>query len=149
MNGHIYILVDGLSTKIGITEQSLEKRLASYKTHNPNYYFYKSYECPIDEAKRIEGLIKGFFKSKIVGTGREWFSVQPEEINRIVSSLLEVPTNENLTPAMHGVRISPEVHKQREEVLKALIKSEGLNDDETYKQKDRMAELFARDSLNN
>lgn len=143
MSGHIYILVDGLSTKIGITEQSLEKRLASYKTHNPNYYFYKSYECSIVEAKRIEGLVKAFFKEKIVGTGKEWFSVQPEEISKIVSTLLETTTEDNLTPAMHGMRLPQEVHKQKDEVLKALTKSGGWNNADTYKQKEKMAELFA------
>ena len=58
MAAYIYILTDGANTKIGTTI-SLDKRLSAYNTHNPNFYNYKTYECPtIEEARKIESVIK-------------------------------------------------------------------------------------------
>lgn len=67
MSGHIYILTDGINTKIGITI-SLDKRMSSYNTHNPNFYTYKVYDCDIEEAKKVEAVIKTYFKDRIKGT---------------------------------------------------------------------------------
>ena len=56
MNGHLYILIDGSETGIGITTV-LKKRMSSYNTHNLTFQIFKSYDCSIEEAKRIETII--------------------------------------------------------------------------------------------
>ncbi len=102
--GHIYIITDGANTKIGITTD-FDKRMASYKTHNATAQIFKQYQCPIEEAKRIESTIKSVFKDKLAG-GKEWFSVPAETIDRYVANLLEKPNQPVLTPGMHGVRLT-------------------------------------------
>lgn len=142
MSGHIYILTDGINTKIGITI-SLDKRLSAYNTHNPNFYQYKVYDCEIDAAKKIEAVIKLYFKEQITGLGKEWFAVPPEQIDRIVAVFLEKPVEEILTPAMHGVRLSNQGAEQLQAIEKTLSKSEGWNNTNTHEQKDKVAEIFA------
>jgi predicted GIY-YIG superfamily endonuclease len=119
MSGHLYILTDGVNTKIGITTD-LDKRLSSYKTHNPNFRQFKVYACEIDEAKRVETIIKQAFKDKLSSSSKEWFSVNPEVIDRYVSVLLIQPTQDNITPAMHGVRLTEEGRGLISKILKAL-----------------------------
>lgn len=131
-----------MNTKIGITI-SLDKRLSAYNTHNPNFYQYKIYDCEIEEAKRAESVIKLYFKEQLTGSGKEWFAVPPEQIDKIVAVLLEKPVDEILTPAMHGVRLSKQGAEQLEAVAKALGKSGGWNDKDAYSEKERMAEIFA------
>jgi hypothetical protein len=142
MSGHIYILTDGINTKIGITI-SLDKRLSAYNTHNPNFYQYKVYDCEIDIAKKIEAVIKIYFKEQITGSGKEWFAVPPEQIDRIVAVFLEKPVEEILTPAMHGVRLSKQGAEQLQAIETTLGKSEGRNNKNSHEQKDKMAEIFA------
>lgn len=142
MSGHIYILTDGINSKIGITI-SLDKRLSSYTTHNPNFYTYKVYDCPIKDAKKIEAVIKLWLKDRLSGTSKEWFSVQPNEIDRIVVALLEPITEEVVTPAMHEVIPSEEVYELKEKILQALAKHKGLNSQESHEQKNKLAELFS------
>jgi hypothetical protein len=142
MSGHVYILTDGINTKIGITI-SLDKRMSSYNTHNPNFYTYKVYGCDIEEAKKVEAVIKTYFKDKLSGSSKEWFTVQPEQVEKIVTVLLEKPIEENITPAMHGVRLGKEALDTKNKTLKALEESKGWNNEQTHAQKNKMAELFA------
>jgi hypothetical protein len=141
MSGHLYILTDGVNTKIGITTD-LSKRLSSYKTHNPNFQQFKVYACEIDEAKRVEGVIKQAFKDKLSSSSKEWFSVNPEVIDRYVSVLLITPTQDNITPAMHGVRFTSEAGEIKNKILQALKAKGGFADD-ANQHKDILAECFA------
>lgn len=141
MTGHIYILTDGINTKIGITID-LDKRMSSYRTHNPNFQTFKIYPCDIEEAKRIETVIKQIFKDKLSSSAKEWFAVRPETINRYVSVMLEKATETDVTPAMHGVRLTNEAFELKAKILNALAKHKGHSDG-THAFKDAMAELFA------
>ena len=141
MSGHLYILTDGVNTKIGITTD-LNKRLSSYKTHNPNFQQFKVYACEIDEAKRVEGVIKQVFKDKLSSSSKEWFTVNPEVIDRYVSVLLITPTQDNITPAMHGVRLTKEGRKIQDQILQTLRDKKGYADD-ANKYKDIFAEYFS------
>ncbi|AUB83110.1 GIY-YIG nuclease family protein [Candidatus Thiodictyon syntrophicum] len=150
MSGNIYILTDGANTKIGCTI-SLDKRLSAYSTHNPNFSTYKAYECSIEEAKRIEGVIKFYFKDKLSGPSKEWFSVPPEEIDKIVAVLLEPSTEQAIIPAMHGVTIPRDIYDLKEMLLAALAKQDlaafarkRSKSDEIHQLKNQFAELFAR-----
>lgn len=141
-NGHIYILTDGANTKIGITT-SFDTRMASYKTHNATAQLFKSYRCPISEAKRIESTIKGVFKEHQVGQGKEWFAVPAETIDRYVATLLEKPTQTTVTPGMHGVRLTSTANDLLTQLEKQL---ESKIQEERYKAlatKELMAEHFA------
>lgn len=114
-------MTDGINTKIGITI-SLDKRLSAYNTHNPNFYQYKVYDCEIDVAKKVEAVIKLYFKEQITGSGKEWFAVPPEQIDRIVAVFLDKPVEEILTPAMHGVATTSEFYQLQQKVCDALTK---------------------------
>lgn len=142
MSGHLYILTDGTNTKIGITI-SLDKRMSSYKTHNPTFYTYKVYECPIEEAKKVEATIKHHFKDKLSGAAKEWFVVSAEEVDRLASALLKSNQSQSLHPAMHAVGLTGEAYETKEKLVDAFKKTGGLNDDTTRPLKERMAELLA------
>ncbi len=143
MSGHIYILTDGVNTKIGITT-SLEKRLASYSTHNPSFYTFKVYEtAEIDEAKRIEAVVKLYFREKLTGSGKEWFAVTPEQVDRIVAVFLEPTSEEVITPAMHGLRPPSELGERLQKVVDALKNRKGYNSNESYRAKEHVADLFS------
>lgn len=142
MSGHIYILTDGINTKIGITVD-LDKRLSSYNTHNPNYQTFKTYPCDIEEAKRIEIIIKQMFKNKLSGKSKEWFNVRPEIVNRYVSVMLEKSTETDVTPAMHGVKLTNEAFELKQKITRAVEKKEQVSSDEFYSRKETFAELFA------
>lgn len=120
MDAHIYILTDGNNTKIGITTD-LDKRIAGYTTHNPNFKIYKTIEADSKEAKRIETVIKQVFKDELVA-GKEWFAVHPEVMDRYVSILLQKPAAMDMLPSMHGVPLTAEAHSLKEEILKDLGK---------------------------
>lgn len=141
MSGYIYILTDGINTKIGITID-LDKRMSSYRTHNPNFQSFKTYPCNIEEAKRIEIVIKQMFKNKLSGSAKEWFAVQPEIINRYVSIMLEKVTESDITPAMHGVRLTNDAFELKAKILNALTRNKGHNGD-AQTHKDTLSELFA------
>lgn len=143
MSGHIYILTDGINTKIGITI-SLDKRMSSYNTHNPNFYTYKTYSCAIEEAKKIEAVIKLYFKDRLSGSSKEWFNVQPDEINSVVLAFLEKPAEEAITPAMHGVRLPEQGYILKEKILEAVNdKDNKISADEFYGRKEAFMDLFA------
>ena len=141
MSGYIYILTNGIDTKIGITI-SLDKRMSSYATHNPNFYNYKTYSCDIDEAKKIEAVIKLFFKDKLSGKSKEWFNVQPEEINQIVLAFLQKPVEEAITPAMHGIKLPEQGFILKEKILEAVTDRKTPKE-EFYGRKQAFVELFA------
>jgi hypothetical protein len=141
MSGHIYILTDGINTKIGITI-ALDKRMSSYNTHNPNFYNYKTYSCSIEEAKKIESVIKLFFKDKLSGSSKEWFSTQPEEINQIVLAFLQKPVEESITPAMHGIKLPEQGYILKEKILEAMNGRKTPKED-VYGRKEAFAEFFA------
>lgn len=142
MSGHLYILTDGTNTKIGITI-SLDKRMSSYKTHNPTFYTYKVYECSIEEAKKVEATIKHHFKDKLSGAAKEWFVVSAEDVDRVASALLKSNQQQGIHPALHEVRLSAEIHEEKENLVKALKNAGGWNDEKTIPLKQRMAELLA------
>lgn len=118
MDGHIYILTDGNNTKIGITTD-LDKRIASYTTHNPNFKIYKTIKADSKEAKRVETVIKQVFKEELVA-GKEWFSVHPGVMDSYVSVLLQKPDAMDMLPSMHEVPLTPEAHSIKAEILNDL-----------------------------
>jgi hypothetical protein len=138
MTSHIYILTDGINTKIGITTD-LAKRMASYQTHNPNFQIYKTYSCSAEEAKRIETTIKAAFKDRLTGKSKEWFSVGSGLIDRYVSVLIQPIVEENLSPSLHGVRLTNEAYELKEQILDNRLSSENR-----YARKEKLSELFGR-----
>ena len=141
MYGYLYIIVNGSHTKIGITND-LDKRLASYKTHNPSFQVYKTFEADYKEAKRVETAIKQLFKDELSGQGKEWFSVPPEKLELYVSTLLAKPASEKLTPSMHEVRLTDEAQKLKSQILDALENMEGYSD-KANPIKEQLQEVFS------
>lgn len=117
--------------------------MSSYKTHNPTAYTYKVYECPIEEAKKVEATIKHHFKDRLSSTAKEWFVASAEEVDRLASVLLKPSQSQPLSPAMHAVGLVDEAGKVMEELIKAFKITKGSNDSKTYELKERMAELLA------
>jgi hypothetical protein len=141
MSGHIYIIKDGDKTKIGISI-SLDKRLSSYKTHTPNHQLFKTYPCPIDEAKRIELVIKQVFKDKLAGQGKEWFSIPAEEIDRFVCFLLDAsPTISDAMPSLHGIKLTDEANALLNGIYDAVHSKGEIN---SQPLKEQFAELFSK-----
>lgn len=134
MSSFIYILTDGTNTKIGKTI-SFDKRMSSYNTHNANVQLVKKYPCSEDEATRVETFIKNLFKEQLVGKGKEWFSVPSDEIDRYVSSLLFKPATSDIKPANHGVKLTEEAFKLKEEILSGLSGS-GRNENDIDRARD-------------
>lgn len=142
VSGHIYILTDGINTKIGITTD-FNKRMSTYNTHNANIQLIKSYPCDIEEAKRIETAIKYVFKGSLSGKSKEWFSVSPETVDRYVSTLLEKPLKTAFLPSMHGISLTEKAYNLKEEIVKLV---EHANIEQRRKvdaKKEELAELFA------
>jgi hypothetical protein len=137
MSGHIYVLTDGTNTKIGITTD-FDKRMSSYRTHNPNFQCVKSYPCDISQAKRVESAIKHSFKDKLSGPSKEWFSVSADVIVQFVSALLEKPVSSSIRPSMHGVKLTDRAHDVQQKILKLV--NEGKK---SLASKEEFAELFA------
>lgn len=140
MAAHIYIIRDGDKTKIG-KSTNLERRLPAYKTHNPNHEVYKTYPCSTEEqAHSVELFIKQAMKNKLVGQGREWFSVPAAEIDRLVRTLLDAsPGVSDSMPSLHGVKVSPEADELLGKILAAIQKREP-----SQKMKDRLSEMFGK-----
>lgn len=141
MDGYLYIITNGSHTKIGITND-LDKRLASYKTHNPSFQVYKTFDADYKEAKRVETVIKQLFKDVLSGEGKEWFSVPPEIIEHYAFILLAKPSSDQLLPSMHEVRLTEEAGKLRKEILDALESTNGYSD-KANPIKDQFQEVFA------
>jgi len=120
MTSHIYILTDGVNTKIGITTD-LVKRMASYNTHNATIQLVKKYPCAEDEAKRVETAIKNIFKNQLTGKSKEWFSVGADVVDRFVSNLLEKPLTSNVLPSLHGAKLTDEAWELKEEISKPVV----------------------------
>lgn len=110
MASHIYIIQDGCNSKIGITTD-LEKRIASYKTHNPNFRLVRAFETDTTEARRIERAIVAAFKDKAAGEGKEWFTVEPETMERCVLAFMPRNGGDSLPPTMHEIPLTPEARK--------------------------------------
>lgn len=132
----IYIIADGFNTKIGITTD-LNKRMASYVTHNPTAKLFKTYTCKLDDAKRVELTIKHAFKDKVSSKSREWFDVSCNTIDRYVSALLYVPTEDEILPTMHGMGLTDEAHVLLNKILVCVDKNEN-----STLLKQQFAELF-------
>ncbi len=98
----IYIMSDGVNSKIGITS-NLQNRVSTYKTHNPTATLFSHYICP--KAKDIESAIKNLFKDKTITSSKEWFNLNPNYLDRIVSLLVNGDNNTHLDiiPAMNHV----------------------------------------------
>lgn len=140
MSWHLYIIADGGSTKIGISS-NLERRLPAYKTHNPNYGEpYKVYPCSETDARRVESAIKSIFKDKLTGSGKEWFAVTAEEINRYVCALLDKATLPALPPALHGVQLTDEAATLIQKISNAIT----ARDRDLNSLHERFAEIFAK-----
>lgn len=142
MSGHIYILTDGGNTKIGITTD-FDKRMASYNTHNANIQLVKTYPCAIEEARKIESAIKHIFKNELSGKSREWFSVNPETVERYVSTLLEKPSEAPILPSMHGVKLTERAGSLKEEILTLVEHRDVKQRKKANAKKEELAELFA------
>ncbi len=138
-NAHIYIVEDGQNTKIGITTD-FEKRMASYVTHNPTARLFKSYPCTLVDAKKIEQAIKTTFKNQLSGSSKEWFSVNPNIIDRYVSALLYTNVSDDVFPSMHGVQISNEAY---ELLCKLSTAIEDKTRPKTRPIKEAVAEIFS------
>lgn len=139
MTAHIYIIKDGDKTKIG-KSTNLARRLPAYKTHNPNHEVFGTYPCSEDQAHNVELFIKQTFKDKLVGQGKEWFSVPADEMDRFVRSLLDTqPSVSDTMPSLHGVRLTFEAKRLLDEIHMAVEK--GGN---TRPLKDRFAETFGK-----
>lgn len=139
MSSHIYILTDGVNTKIGITTD-IVKRMSSYHTHNATIQLIKKYLCADEEAKRVETAIKSIFKEHQTGKGKEWFSVSPETVDRYVSNLLDKPLTTNVIPSLHGVRLTQEAEELKEKITKAVT-TRGESEAGT-ESKEKLAEYF-------
>jgi hypothetical protein len=98
----IYIMSDGVNSKIGITT-NLQNRVSTYKTHNPTATLFSHYIC--SKAKDIELAIKTLFKDKTITSSKEWFNLNPNYLDRIVSLLVHGENNTHLDiiPAMNHV----------------------------------------------
>lgn len=147
MSSFIYILTDGTNTKIGKTI-SFDKRMSSYNTHNANVQLVKKYPCSEDEATRVETFIKNLFKNQLVGKGKEWFSVSSGEIDRYVSSLLFKPTISDIKPANHGVKLTEEAFKLKEEILSGFSGS-ARNEKDIDKARDLRSAYYSYLDANN
>ncbi len=80
-SAYLYVVTDGNVSKIGVTEQALEKRISAYKTHNPNAHLFANYQfASIEQARRIEVIVRRRFASQQVAAGKEWFSVSPAQL---------------------------------------------------------------------
>ncbi|QLQ26162.1 MAG: GIY-YIG nuclease family protein [Dechloromonas sp.] len=141
MDGHIYILTDGNNTKIGITTD-LDKRIAGYTTHNPNFKIYKTIEADSKEAKRIETVIKQVFKDELVA-GKEWFAVHPEVIDRYVSVLLQKPAAMDMLPSMHGIPLTAEARFLKERILSELGEKDPSADADIKRLRELKASLYS------
>lgn len=158
MSSFIYIHTDGINSKIGITT-NLDKRMASYTTHNPNSQLYKKYECSTEESRQVEIAIKHIFKSKkLIGAAKEWFEVSADEMDNYVSILLTKPSKNETRPSMHGVRLTNDANDIKEKIISLLDDRNKLSGDpysnsyramaskiiaETVANKLKLAEIFA------
>jgi hypothetical protein len=68
--------------------------------------------------------------------------VSAEEVDRVASALLKTNQQQGIHPALHEVRLSAEIHEEKENIVKALKNSGGW-DDGINPLKQRMAELLA------
>lgn len=145
MSWHIYILTDGINTKIGITS-NLDNRLSAYKTHNPNFFTYRVFDCDKDQAKKIESVIKLYFKDKLTGPSKEWFSVSAEEINGIVSALIYnySAADNNLAPGMHEVKLTEKAEDHLQALIEARTNSRRSIPEQSIQLRNEMAEIFAQ-----
>ena len=130
MTSHIYIITDGRNTKIGITTD-LDKRVASYKTHNPNFRLFRTFEADPKDAKRIEKVIIGAFKDDAVGEGKEWFAVGPETVERYVSVLMFKSAEAEVLPSMHDIPLTSKACVLQEAICKDIedVGCKGVADD--------------------
>ncbi len=142
MNSHIYILTDGTNTKIGITTD-FEKRMQTYRTHNPNIRVVKQYPCDTAESKKVESVIKHIFKDNLSHTSKEWFAVNPDEVDRYVSTLLEKPTKTDVLPSHHGVRLTNDAVKIFDAITDLVTSKKEAKEGVIKAKKTELAELFA------
>jgi len=129
----IYIMSDGVNSKIGITS-NLEKRVSTYKTHNPTAILYSHYITP--KAKEIELAIKTLFKDKTVSSSKEWFDLIPTYLDKVVSSLLQGSNDTilDVVPAMNKVPLTDD--------FRSLINKDNQIDKSNH---ERASEIFARE----
>lgn len=158
MSSFIYIHTDGINSKIGITT-NLDKRMASYTTHNPTSQLYKKYQCSFEESRQVEIAIKHIFKNqKLIGSAKEWFEVSADEMDNYVSILLKKPSKNETRPSMHGVRLTNDANDIKEKIISLLDDRNKLSGNpysdgykamsskiiaETIANKVKLAEIFA------
>ncbi len=130
----IYIMSDGVNSKIGITS-NLQNRISTYKTHNPTATLFSHYICP--KAKDIETAIKTLFKEKTITSSKEWFNLNPNYLDRIVSLLVHGENNKHLDiiPAMNYVPL-------HDDFQNLLGKNQKIEVGEKYL---KATEIFARE----
>jgi hypothetical protein len=140
--GCIYILTDGINTKIGITVD-FDRRMSSYNTHNANIQLVKTYPCDIEEARKVEAAIKAIFKGDLSSKSKEWFSVAPDTVDRFVSILLEKPFKNAVLPSGHGVRLTSTADELQQTILRQIESKDIQERRKQYATKEVLAEHFA------
>lgn len=116
----IYILSDGVNSKIGITS-SLKKRMDAYATHNPTAKLFKTYSCLAAEAKQIEQTVKVLYKAQRSARSREWFEISPFALDTCVASLVKshIKTEQKTSPLLHGANIPDRVFEALDAIKNA------------------------------
>jgi len=131
----LYIIADGLKTKIGITSRPLAKRLKEYDTHNPHWKLFDSLEMEEETAKRIERSVKAFFKQSLSASGGdEWFDVPASTVDSFVRQLLAASIDNNTPRIFHTVHPSSEASQAIYE-LQSLIDLQNQPDSKADKEK--------------
>jgi hypothetical protein len=117
----IYIMSDGVNSKIGITT-NLQNRVSTYKIHNPTATLFSHYIC--SKAKDIELAIKTLFKDKTITSSKEWFNLNPNYLDRIVSLLVHGENNTHLDiiPAKGKIEVPLEYLELRYLNLDRIVK---------------------------
>jgi len=83
----VYVITDGLFTKIGITNSSTAKRLKQLQTGNPNKLTVEK-EITTMHADDIEKRLHIKYSDKRMCG--EWFNLSPKEIDDVKSTLAEL-----------------------------------------------------------
>lgn len=88
-NASIYILTNGQDSKAGIST-NVDTRMQAYRTHNPDFKLHTIRQgISIEDARRVESIVKACFKHVPSNTGKEWFQVSAEHMTRVVDFHLQ------------------------------------------------------------
>lgn len=86
-SGYVYVIKNGFTYKIGIT-QNMKKRMQSYRK-TENAFPYKIVFCHrVAKYKEVEKLLHRKFEHQKIGTGREWFKLSDDDLSKIEKTLM-------------------------------------------------------------